>query len=123
IAADLAMKSAHVALTWSRWIWASIVPGLMAFAIVPWLVYKLAPPGIRHTPQAEELARKELAAMGPLSFAEKKVIGVFLLVCGLWATSSFHNIATTTVALLGVAVLLAMRSLQFSDLTNDHNAW
>src|SRR5438132_1263119 len=35
IAADLALKGAQVSMTWSRWLYASIVPGLAAFAIVP----------------------------------------------------------------------------------------
>lgn len=123
IAADLAMKSVHVSMTWSRWLWASIVPGMAAFAVVPWFVYRVSPPGIRRTPQAADMARKELGAMGPLQFDEKKVIAVFVLVCGLWATSSLHSIQTATVALIGVAVLLVTKALDLSDITRDQTAW
>lgn len=123
IAADLAMKSVHVSMTWSRWLWVSSVPALAAFAIVPWFVYRIAPPGIRSTPQASGMARKELAAMGPVTATEKKVIGVFAIVCGLWATSSLHNIQTTTVALIGVGLLLASRALLWSDMVREHTAW
>ena len=123
IAADLALKGAQVSLTWGRWLYAAIVPGLVSFAAIPWVVYKIAPPGIRHTPQASQMAREELAKMGRLSFAEIKVIAVFVLVCGLWATAAWHGIATTSVALLGVSVLLLTRTLQFSDMIREHNAW
>jgi len=123
IAADLALKGAGVSMTWARWLYASIVPGLAAFAVVPWVVYKVSPPGIKHTPQAADMARKELAQLGPLSFAEMKVIGVFFLVCGLWATASIHGLQTTTVALLGVSILLATNTLRFQDMIREHTAW
>jgi DASS family divalent anion:Na+ symporter len=123
IAADLAQRTFGVSMSWSQWLFASFVPGLCAFAVVPLFIYKIAPPGIKYTPQAAGMARKELAEMGPLSFNEKKVIAVFLMVCGLWATSSLHGLTVTTVALLGVCVLLATNALQFSDITREHTAW
>ncbi|MBI4471200.1 MAG: DASS family sodium-coupled anion symporter [Acidobacteria bacterium] len=123
IAADLAAKTFGVSMTWPEWLWAAFVPGLAAFVIVPWFIYQISPPGIRHTPQAAGMARKELLAMGPLNFSEKKVIAVFLLVCGLWATSSLHSLNVTTVALLGVSVLLATNALHFSDMVQEKTAW
>ena len=123
IAADLALKGAQVSMTWARWLYASIVPGLISFAIVPWVIYKISPPGISHTPQASDMARKELSRLGRISANEMKVIAVFLLVCGLWATASMHGLQTTTVALIGVSILLATRTLQFSDMVREHTAW
>lgn len=123
IAADLAQRTFGVSMSWSQWLWASIVPGLTAFAVVPWFIYKISPPGIRETPQAADMARREITAMGPMSFNEKKVIAVFLLVCGLWATSSMHGLGVATVALLGVSVLLATNALQFADMIREHTAW
>lgn len=123
IAADLAMKTANISVTWSSWLWAGIVPGLAAYFAMPWVVSKISPPQIRHTPQAADMARRELIAMGGLSRNEKIVLAVFVLVCGLWATASLHALATPTVALIGVATLLATGALPFSDLTREYQAW
>ena len=123
IAAGLALKAFNVSITWSRWLQVSIVPALASFVVVPWVVYRLSPPGIRHTPEAAVMARKELAALGPLTVAEMKVIAVFLLVCALWATASMHTIATVTVALLGVTLLLLSGALTWTDIIQEHTAW
>jgi DASS family divalent anion:Na+ symporter len=123
IAAGLALKTFNVSMSWSQWLTAAIVPGLVTFLVVPWFVYKTSPPEIRHTPEAALLARNELAALGPVSFAEKQVLAVMILVCGLWATSSLHGIATITVALLGVVILLVTKALNWSDITNNPTAW
>jgi DASS family divalent anion:Na+ symporter len=123
IAASLAMSTFGVSMTWSQWLAASIVPGLVGFLIVPWFVYRMSPPDIRHTPEAAKMARDELAALGPASFAERKVLAALVLVCGLWATSAVHGLDTITVALAGVVLLLVTRALDWSDITDNPTAW
>lgn len=123
IGARLAEEHAGVAMTWAGWLRTACVPALAAMAATPWLVYRLSPPEIKHTPQAAAIARRELAAMGPLSREEKIVLAVFLLVCGLWATSSFHGLETTAVAFLGVAVLLVTGVLSWKDAMQEHVGW
>jgi len=123
IGRDLADKTAHVSITWSSWLWASIVPGLTAIALVPWVVYRLSPPKILSTPDAAAMARSELEKMGPPSRNERVVLSVFILVTGLWATSGLHGIHTTAVALLGVGVLLAAKTLSWSDAAKEHVGW
>ena len=123
IGAALALKTASVSINWTSWLWASVVPGLVSAAAVPWVVYRLSPPGIRSTPQAAEMARKELEAMGPLKRDEKIALSVFILVCAVWGTSALHGIQTTTVALLGVSILLATKALSWEDATKERVAW
>jgi DASS family divalent anion:Na+ symporter len=123
IAADLALKAFNVSMTWSRWLAVSIVPALVSLLVIPWFVYRMSPPGIRHTPEAAAMADGELAALGPPTRAEINVIAVFVLVCGLWATASMHGLATVTVALMGVTVLIFTRSLSWSDIIQEHTAW
>jgi DASS family divalent anion:Na+ symporter len=123
IGARLAMQTAPISITWAGWLWASLVPGLVAMLALPWVIYRLSPPAIRHTPQAAEMARRELEALGPLGRDEKIVLAVFVLVCGLWTTTSLHGIETTTVALIGAGVLFATKTLAWSDAMKEHVAW
>ena len=52
LAVSLAAKLAQVEVTWSGWLVAAIVPGLVSFAVIPWLVHRLLPPRITATPEA-----------------------------------------------------------------------
>ena len=123
IAAALALKAFGVSMTWSSWLVATIVPGLVGFALVPWFVYKTNAPSIRRTPEAAAMARAELLALGPVTGAEMKVIAVFVIVCGLWATSAVHNMQAVAVALLGVVLLIMTKVLAWSDIVREHAAW
>ncbi len=43
------------------WALAALVPGVVSLAVVPLILYRLCPPGIKKTPAAAEMARAELA--------------------------------------------------------------
>jgi divalent anion:Na+ symporter, DASS family len=123
IGAKLAGQAANVSINYASWLYASFVPALASLIAVPWFIYRLSPPEVRHTPRAAEMARRELAAMGPLNRNEKIVLAVFVLVCGLWATASWHKVETATAALLGVGILLATKSLSWGEAMREHQAW
>ena len=72
--AEFAHKIGNVDLTWGRWIAGSIVPGMLTLSIVPWLLFRLAPPEIGDTGAARGMAREELARRGPLT-ARRAVAG------------------------------------------------
>ncbi len=110
-------------INWASWFAAGIVPGLCSLAVIPWLVYRLNPPEIRHTPEASEFAARELHAMGPMSSAEKITCGIFVFVCGLWVTSSWHSVDITLTALLGSAALLLTGVLSWEDVRSEKAAW
>jgi DASS family divalent anion:Na+ symporter len=121
--ADLARKTAGVSINWATWLRASIVPGLAAAVAVPWMIYRLSPPEIRRTPEAAEMARRDLREMGPMKRDERIVLAVFIIVCVLWATSSWHPIQSTTVGLFGTGLLLATGALSWGDAVREHVAW
>ncbi|WP_371367526.1 Sodium-dependent dicarboxylate transporter SdcS [Sporomusa rhizae] len=62
-----------------------------------------------------DLVKAQKDSMGPLSIAEKKGIGVFLLVIFLWATDTWHqqwfglDIAAPVAAMIGVVITLMPR--------------
>jgi DASS family divalent anion:Na+ symporter len=123
LAAQIATQQFGVPVTWSSWFVAGLVPGLCSIVAVPWVVQKLNPPTIRRTPEAAAFARSELAAMGPMSLPEKMLACVFVIVCGLWATSAIHKTDVTIIALCGAVALLLAGVLKWEDVLNERAAW
>jgi DASS family divalent anion:Na+ symporter len=123
LAAQLAGENFGYTVTWTLWLVAGIVPGLCSLAVVPIVVMRLNPPGIRHTPEAASFARSELKAMGRMKFGEKTVLLVFLAVCGGWVTAGIHGLDIAVTALLGAAALLVTGVLTWDDVKNEKAAW
>jgi DASS family divalent anion:Na+ symporter len=110
-------------LSYSQWAIGAIVPGIVTLLVVPTMLYYLYPPEITRTPRAAEIAREELAKMGPMTRPEKLMFAVFGLVAVLWMTTAFHGINYAVVALIGICVLLLSGVLEWSDLTTERGAW
>lgn len=121
--ASFALQAVGYEISYTTWMIGSIVPGLLGLLLVPLVIYRIFPPEVKHTPQATELAREELAKMGPMNRDERVMLLVFLLVAGLWITQSLHSIHYAVVALIGVAVLLLTRVLDWEDITTQRAAW
>jgi divalent anion:Na+ symporter, DASS family len=121
--ADFARRIAHVDLTWLRWAIGASVPGLLGLLIVPWVIYRLNPPGIRDTEAARVLARDELEKMGKTSRDERWLMAVLLLVMAGWVSSPRHGIPNGIVALAGVCTLLVVEVISWNDLLSEHRAW
>jgi DASS family divalent anion:Na+ symporter len=119
----LAAQTAKVNISWGTWALAGIVPGLLALAITPYILYKLYPPEITKTPEAKALARKEIEKMGPMSSGEKIVAAVFVLALVLWATASFTNIDATMVAMVCVGIMLIGQAIEWKDVLEEKGAW
>lgn len=123
LVAELARSAAGVAVTWTTWATAALVPGLLGLAIVPYLVYRLSPPSLHETTAAQALAAERLRAMGPMSRPERIMLAVFSLVLLLWLSGEWHGTSPTTVALLGLTLLVATRVLAWQDVLDDKGAW
>ena len=113
-----------VDLNYTRWMIGGIVPGLVSLVVTGVLLYRLFPPEVKHTPGATEFAQKELDKMGPISFHEKLMLGVFVMTGLLWGTTNWlHKIDYSVVALLGISALLLTKVLVWDDLMNERAAW
>ncbi|AKV56098.1 2-oxoglutarate translocator [Bifidobacterium actinocoloniiforme DSM 22766] len=119
---QLAQK-AGVSINWGMWALACIVPGLVCLIAIPALIYKLFPPTIKHVPQAQADAKAELKEMGPLSMHEWIMLVTFIVMLVLWATGSIFHVEATTVAFLGVAVLLCTKIITWNDMVSNKSAW
>jgi divalent anion:Na+ symporter, DASS family len=123
IIARFAKDVTGIELTYARWAIGAIVPGVLSLLLVPWVLYRVFPPEIKHTPAASELATTELRVMGRMKWSEWLMLLVFLQVAILWMTNKLHGIDYAAVALLGIAVLLITGVLDWEDIVSEKAAW
>ena len=123
IIARFAKEATGIDITYARWAIGAILPGLLSLLLVPWVIYRIFPPEVKHTPAASELASNELKAMGPMKWSEWMMLLVFFLVATLWMTTKIHGIDYAVVALLGIGVLLVSGVLDWEDLVSERAAW
>ena len=121
--ADFAHSMGHVEITWLRWIAGSIVPGILSLLCVPYLIYRLHPPGLTDTEQAGRHARAELTAMGPMTKPERRLVVIMLAVMAGWVSSPWHHIPNSFVALAGVSAILISDVISWDDLLLEGKAW
>lgn len=114
----------EIPLTWGQWTLAALLPGIISLIGVPLLVYKLYPPEITETPEAKNIAFKNLNELGPLSKYEWITLAVFLLLIILWIFGEqYLSLDSTTVAFMGVCILMITGVLTWEDIKMEHEAW
>jgi DASS family divalent anion:Na+ symporter len=123
LVAELARQESGVSVTWLTWAAAAAVPGLAGLVLVPLVVYWLFPPTVRDTRAAQELAADRLRAMGRMSARERTMLAIFVLVLLLWVTAGWHGTSATTVAWLGLSLMLVTRVLEWTDILDVQGAW
>lgn len=123
LAVGLAAKLAGVTVTWSGWLVAALVPGLLSCLAVPAVVHRVLRPEVSRTPEARSFAAAELARMGPPSRDEALTLAVFVGMAALWVTSGWHHLDVTLVALLGLSTLLLTGTLAWADAAAERSAW
>jgi DASS family divalent anion:Na+ symporter len=105
-----------VHITFGSWLTASVVPGLVAFVLAPWVLMKVYPPEIRETPDAPRKAEEVLAHMGPMHRNEWITGIVFLTMVLFWALSGVLSIDQTAVAFAGLGVLMVAKIFTMADM-------
>jgi len=112
-----------VNISWNVWALGALVPGLLSILVMPLVVYKLSAPTIKEIPDAYHLAKDKLKQMGKMKYQEWVMLGVFMLLIGLWIVGERIGIDSVTTAILGVSVLLLMRVVNWSELLGETVAW
>lgn len=121
--AEFARQVTGASIGYVQWMVAGAVPGVLSLIVVPLLLYRVAPPEVKETPEAASFAAEELRAMGPMTRNEVVLLLTFLLVAGLWIVSGWLGINYTVVALLGMVVLFLTGVLRWEDALGERVAW
>lgn len=110
-------------ITWMSWAAAGFVPGLVAFFVVPLVLYKLYPPELKKTGDAPKMAAQKLKEMGPISRNEWLMLLAFFILLGLWIFGGALSIDATTTAFIGLTLLLLTSVLTWEDVKGEKGAW
>ncbi|MGG5208502.1 anion permease [Chryseobacterium sp. MIQD13] len=110
-------------ITWMSWAAAGFVPGLVAFFIVPLVLYKLYPPELKKTGDAPKMAAQKLKEMGPISRNEWLMLLAFFILLALWIFGGALSIDATTTAFIGLTLLLLTSVLTWEDIKGEKGAW
>jgi DASS family divalent anion:Na+ symporter len=123
LVAELALQTASTRITWGMWALAALLPGIAGLIVVPLVIHRLCPPGLHDTSVAQTLAGERLRALGPMAPRERLMLGIFSLVLLLWLSAEWHGVSPTTIACVGLALLLAARVLEWQDILDERGAW
>jgi divalent anion:Na+ symporter, DASS family len=118
LGAEVAAKNG-VSIGFGSWLVAACVPVLLAMILVPFLLYKVIKPELTKMPNAPAEARESLAKLGPLT-RDQKVVGItFLGMVALWGLGGTLGIDPTSVAFLGLGIMLATSVLRPADIAKE----
>ena len=123
------VTGAQIQLSWGTWALAMLLPGLVALAVMPLIVYMLYPPEIKSTPNAAQFARERLQQLGPITRGEMIMLGVFAILLVLWAgipamlLGAGWAVDATTTAFIGLALCLITGVLTWDDVIKEKSAW
>lgn len=144
--AKFAQQVTGIELTYASWLLGAIVPSLLSIILVPQLLYRVFPPEIRRTPAAAEFARNELQRMGRMSWQEKLLLAVFIVVAAMWMIRGLAGVIPSVATvipsqqftafltflskldysippLIGVCALLLTGVLSWDDVISERAAW
>lgn len=112
-----------VSISWLDWALAASVPGLLCLAAIPIAMLWIVPPQVKRTPDATDLAQRELNTMGPISAKEIIMAGIFIGLLVLWVFGDDLGVGATLAAAIGVSLLFISGVLTWQDALNEKSAW
>jgi len=122
ILADLTHKQ-NLTLSWTDWALAGCVPGLVSLILIPWFIYKIYPPEIKETPDAQSIAKRELKALGKMHKQEWIMALTVVVLLTLWIFGKELGIKVVIAAMVGLTILLVTGVLEWKALVRIHDAW
>lgn len=115
-------ESFGVHISYGSWAIAASLPTLLAFIAIPWVLLKIYPPEIKHTPNAPKIANQELIRMGKVTKNEYIMGFTFVSMVTLWVLSPTFGFDKTAIAFLGLAAIMISNIFTLEDLAHEGRA-
>jgi L-tartrate/succinate antiporter len=112
----------NVTISWWDWMIGFAPVGIVLLLLVPFLLYKIYPPGIKEAPDAPRWADAELEKMGPITRAEVTLLGLVMVALALWIGGG-HYIEAAIAAVLVVTLMIVLRVVTWNEVIGNEPAW
>jgi L-tartrate/succinate antiporter len=122
LAISIIEQTIKVRISWVDWFTGFAPVGLTLLAIVPLVLYRIYPPGIRTAPEVPRWAQEQLRVMGPMTRNE---IALFVLVASalaLWIGATAY-IDPALTAILVVLLMVVCGVVSWEDVIGQKQAW
>lgn len=110
-------------ITLGTWFLVGLGPCLVGFIVIPLIIYFLCPPEIKKIDNVKEVMDEKLELLGPIKKSERIMIAVFILVVLLWMFGGKINIDSTTVAMLGLIIVISSGIVSWKQFTGKREVW
>ncbi len=94
-------------ITWLEWFKAAFPFGVLMAIGLYYTLMKLMPPEVDEIEGGDETIRREMAALGPMSAPEKKLLVISLTLLFFWATEKIvHPFDTSSTTIVAITLML-----------------
>ena len=123
LVAKAASNIFQIEFDWFTWAKGSIVPGLIGLAGLPILIRFLSPPSTESIQPIRDKIREDFQSLGSWTYQEIVTASTLGFMLVLWSTKPIHGFGTTTVALLGLIIILITQSMTWTQMVKNYKAW
>ena len=123
IICSIAKNIFNVHITWNLWAISSFVPCILCILLNPLIIYYIINPKLNTINNSKIIAKNKLYEMGKLSYKEKIMLFVLILIVTLWILGSSIGINSVAIAFLGLSILLISKVLTWEELLKEEKAW
>jgi len=97
-------------ITWLEWFIAAAPYALLMSIALFFVLVKIIPPDVSEIPGGREIVRKQLAALGPMSASEIKLLCISIALLFFWTTEKIlHDIDTSSSTLAAITFMMVPR--------------
>jgi anion transporter len=107
VAVSFVQKQLGVDITWTKWFIAAAPFSAIMSVVLYFVLMKMMPPEVDEIVGGKAAVAKSLKELGPMSGAEKRLLGLSLILLFFWVTEGqLHSFDTSTTTIAAISLML-----------------